>query len=200
MSTLPRPRLSPEEYLDIERKAEFKSEYYNGEMFAMSGGSRYHDRIASQLSGLVWQHLRKSRCEMYTANMRVRTPGGLYTYPDLSIACAEPQFYDKEVDTLLNPTLLVEILSPSTEGYDRGRKAELYRAIPSLRELLIVAQDRLHVELFRRVEGGPWDFSEADGLGGSVELTSIGLTLRLSELYETAIAHDDKGFFKSTAG
>jgi Uma2 family endonuclease len=199
MSTLPTPRLSPEEYLKLERKAEFKSEYYNGEMFAMSGGSRHHERISMQLTGLVWRHLRTSRCEAYTANMRVRTPGGLYTYPDLSITCGEAQFHDKEVDTLVNPTLLVEILSPSTEAYDRGRKAELYRAIPSLRELLIVAQDRLHVELFRRVEGGPWLLSEADGLAGSVELTSIGLVLRLSELYETAIAHDETGVFK-TAG
>jgi Uma2 family endonuclease len=200
MSTLPRPLISPEEYLEIERKAEFKSEYYNGEMFAMSGGSRYHERISMQLTGLVWRHLQNTRCEAYTANMRVRTPGGLYTYPDLSITCAEAQFYDKELDTLLNPTLLVEILSPSTEAYDRGRKAELYRAIPSLRELLIVAQDRLHVELFRRAEGGPWDFSEADGLEGSIELTSISLTLRLSELYQTAIARDDKGLFKTAAG
>jgi len=93
----------------------------------------------------------------------------------------------------------VEILSPSTESYDRGRKAELYRAIPSLRELLIIAQDRLHVELFRRGESSPWLLSEADGLEGSVELTSIGLVLRLSELYETAIAHDEIGLFE-TAG
>jgi len=192
--------VTPEEYLEIERKAEFKSEYYKGEMSAMSGGNCHHERISMQLTGLVWQHLRKGRCAMYTANMRVRTPGGLYTYPDLSITCDEAQFYDKEVDTLLNPTILVEILSPSTEAYDRGRKAELYRAIPSLRELLIIAQDRLHVELFRRVEGGPWLLSEADGLDGSVELTSVGLTLRLSELYETAIAHDDTGMFKTAAG
>jgi Uma2 family endonuclease len=132
--------------------------------------------------------------------MRVLTPGGLHTYPDLSVACGGAQFQDEESDTLLNPTLLVEILSPSTEAYDRGRKAELYRAIPSLRELVIIAQDRLHVELFRRVEGGPWLLSEANGLEGSVELTSIGYVLRLAELYETAIARDETGLFKTATG
>ena len=122
--------LSPEEYLEIERKAEDKSEYYNGEMFAMSGVSRRHDRIAVQLTFLFAQHLRGKRCEAFTANMRVlAVPTGLYTYPDLSAACEEPQFADPHVDTLTNPTLLVEILSPSTEDYDRGKKAKLYRAI-----------------------------------------------------------------------
>jgi Uma2 family endonuclease len=197
---LPRPRLTPEQYLEIDRKAEFKSEYYNGEMFAMSGGSRVHDWIAGQLGGLVWQHLRKSRCQFFNSNMRVHTPAGLFTYPDLSVACGEPRFHDKEVDTLLNPVLLVEILSPSTEGYDRGRKSEMYRAIPTLRELVFIAQDRLHVELLRRIDAGPWILAEADGLQGSIELTSIGLTLRLAELYESAIAHDDTGVFKSVAG
>jgi hypothetical protein len=125
--------LSPEEYLEIERKAGDKSEYYNGEMFAMSGVSRRHDRIATRLTFLFVQHLRGKRCEAFTANMRVlATASGLYTYPDLSVACEEPQFADAHVDTLTNPALLVEILSPSTEDYDHGKKAKLYRAIPSL--------------------------------------------------------------------
>jgi Uma2 family endonuclease len=189
MSTLPKSFLTPEQYLEIERKAEVKSEYFNGEMFAMSGGSRWHDRIASQLNMLTQQHLRGKRCEMFTANMRVLTPAGLYTYPDLSVACEEPLFADSEVDTLTNPTLLVEILSPSTEAYDHGRKAELYRAIPSLRELLFIAQDRYHVELQRREPNAPWLLLEAAGLGGSIELASIDYTLKLAELYEIVARH-----------
>jgi Uma2 family endonuclease len=182
---MPKSFVTPEQYLELERKAEFKSEYYEGEMFAMSGGSRWHDRIAAQLNMLTQQHLRGKRCEMFTANMRVRTPGGLYSYPDLAVACDEPQFLDWEVDTLTNPTLLVEILSPSTEGYDLGKKAEMYRAIPSLRELLFIAQDRYHVQLQRRKQDGSWSLLEADGLQQSIELESIGYTLKLAELYET---------------
>ncbi|MCX6633353.1 MAG: Uma2 family endonuclease, partial [Candidatus Solibacter sp.] len=137
MSTLSNRLLSPAEYLEIERKADHKSEYHNGEMFAMSGCSRRHDRIVVPLTVLIGQHLRGKRCETFSANMRVlATPSGLYTYPDLSVACEEPQFTDAQVDTLTNPTLLVEVLSPSTEDYDRGKKAKLYRAIPSLQELL----------------------------------------------------------------
>src|ERR1017187_7440137 len=107
----------------MERKAEYKSEYYHGEMFAMSGGSRKHERIAFRLTILIGQHLRGKRCEAFTASMRVlAASSGLYTYPDLSVACEEPQFADAQVDTLTNPALLVEILSPSTEDYDRGKQ------------------------------------------------------------------------------
>ena len=188
MSTLANRSLSPEEYLAIERKAEDKSEYYHGEMFAMSGVSRKHDRIATQLAFLIDQHLRGKQCEAFTANMRVlATASGLYTYPDLSVACEEPQFADAQVDTLTNPALLVEILSPSTEDYDRGKKAKRYRAIPSLQELLIIAQDGYEVELYRRQVDGSWSLIEARGLESSIALTSIGYTVSLRELYEKVL-------------
>jgi len=184
--------LSPEEYLEIERKAEYKSEYYHGEMFAMSGVSRTHDRINVQLTFLIAQHLRGKRCEAFTANMRVlAASSGLYTYADLSVACEEPQFADAQVDTLTNPTLLVEILSPSTEDYDRGKKAKLYRAIPSLQELLFIAQDSYEVELYRRQPDGTWSLMEANGLESAIALTSIGYTLSLRELYEK-VAEDSE--------
>jgi Uma2 family endonuclease len=184
--------LSPQEYLEIERKAEHKSEYFNGEMFAMSGVSRRHDRIATRLALLIGQHLRGTRCEDFSANMRVlATPSGLYTYPDLSVACDEPQFADPHVDTLTNPTLLVEILSPSTEAYDRGKKAKLYRAIPSLQELLLIAQDSYEVELYRRQGDGTWSLIEAKGLESAIALTSIGYTLSLRELYEKVIGDSE---------
>jgi Uma2 family endonuclease len=188
MSTLASRFLSPEEYLEIERKAEDKSEYYKGEMFAMSGVSRRHDRIAVQLTFLFAQRLKGKRCETFSANMRVlATPSGLYTYPDLSVACDEPQFADAQVDTLTNPTLLVEVLSPRTENYDRGKKAKLYRAIPSLQELLFIAQDSYEVELYRRQPDGTWSLIEARGLESAIALTSIGYTLSLRELYERVL-------------
>jgi Uma2 family endonuclease len=122
--------------------------------------------------------------------MRVlATASGLYTYPDLSVACEEPQFADVQVDTLTNPTLLVEILSPSTEDYDRGKKAKLYRAIPSLQELLIIAQDSYEVELYRRQADGSWSLMEAKGLESAIALASIGYTLSLRELYENVLGN-----------
>jgi Uma2 family endonuclease len=188
MFTPSKPFLSPEEYLEIERKAEYKSEYYHGEMFAMSGVSRRHDRINVRLTSLVDHHLRGRRCETFSANMRVlATSSGLYTYPDLSVVCEEPQFADAHVDTLTNPALLVEILSPSTEDYDRGKKAKLYRAIASLRELLFIAQDSYEVELYRRQADGTWSLMEAAGLESAITLTSIGYTLPLRELYENVL-------------
>jgi len=192
MSTQAKTLYTPEEYIELERKAEFKSEYYNGQIFAMSGASRWHDFIASQLETLIGQHLRGKKCLKFTANMRVlAAPSGLYTYPDLSVTCDEPRFGDPFGETLLNPSLLVEILSPSTESYDRGTKAKLYRAIPSLRELLIVSQEDYEVELYRRQPDGTWSLIEAKGLEAEIELESIGYTLRLRELYEIVLAHKD---------
>jgi Uma2 family endonuclease len=192
LSTFANRFLSPEEYLEIERQAEDKNEYYKGEMFAMSGASRRHDRIATQLTFLIAQHLRGKRCEEFSANMRVlATPSGLYTYPDLSVACDEPQFADPHVDTLTNPTLLVEVLSPSTEAYDRGKKAKLYRAIPSLQELLFIAQESYEVELYRRQPDGTWSLIEARGLESAIALTSIGYTLSLRELYERVLGDSE---------
>jgi Uma2 family endonuclease len=186
--------LSPEEYLEIERKAEYKSEYYHGEMFAMSGVSRTHDRINVQLTFLIAQHLRGKRCEAFTANMRVlAASSGLYTYADLSVVCEEPQFADAQVDTLTDPALLVEILSPSTEDYDRGKKAKLYRAIPSLQELLFIAQDSYEVELYRRQPDGTWSLIEARGLEAAIALTSIGYTLSLRELCERVLGDSENG-------
>ncbi len=193
MSTLPKTFVSPEEYLERERKAEYKSEYYNGEMFAMSGVSRKHDDIATELHFLIAQHLRGRSCRWHTSDMRVLLPSGDYTYPDVSVVCGERKFADSHFDTLTNPTLLVEILSPSTESYDRGQKARLYRAIPSLRELLLISQESYDVELYRRQEGGSWALYEASGLDGTIELASIGYTLKLRDLYATVIEADAAG-------
>jgi Uma2 family endonuclease len=184
MSTLPKTPLTPEEYLEIERKAEFKSEFYRGEMFAMSGGSRKHSRIPFQLAALIGQHILERGCEGYTSDLRVLVEeSGLYTYPDMSVVCGGAKFADGHLDTLTNPTLLVEVLSPSTEEYDRGTKVKLYRAIPSLRECLLISQDAAEVELYRREHDDNWKIIVAKGINGSIELESIGYTLRLWDLY-----------------
>jgi Uma2 family endonuclease len=188
MSTLPDGFITPEQYLEIERKAEFKSEYFNGEMFAMSGVTTRHDDIVAQLLVLIGQHLRGKPCRVHTADMRVlANPSGLYTYPDVTVVCGTRQFADSRMDILTNPTLLIEVLSPTTEVYDRGRKGKLYRLVPSLQELLLVAQDRFEVEGYRRSPDGSWSFFEATGLLSAFELTSIGLSLTLADIYERVV-------------
>ena len=185
MSTMPTPRLTPEEYLEIERKAEFKSEYYDGEMFAMSGARRAHNLIAVNVSSGLHVQLRRRSCEVYPSDMRVRVSAtGLYTYPDVVVVCGKPQFAEYEMDNLVNPTVLVEVLSPSTEAYDRGRKFEHYRKIESLRQYLLVASDRVSVELFTRQSDGQWLLSSAAGLEEELVLESIECRLRVGDIYE----------------
>jgi Uma2 family endonuclease len=194
MSSLANSFITPEEYLERERQAQHKSEYYSGEVFAMSGVNRKHDGIAWQLHLLIGQQLRGKSCRAFTSDMRVLAlPSGLYTYPDLSLVCAKPQYADSQVDTLTNPTLLVEILSRSTEAYDRGQKAKLYRSVPSLQELLLIEQETYEVELYRRQPDGTWSIISALGLDSSIELTSIGCTLQLRELYEIVVADAEAG-------
>lgn len=185
MSTLSKPYLTPEQYLEIERKAEFKSEYFNGEMFAMSGAREPHVLISSNANGELHQQLRKRPCRAYTADMRIRvSPSGLYTYPDISVVCGEPQFLDEDRDTLLNPTVIVEVLSESTEAYDRGQKFELYRSVASLSEYLLISSLRISAELFTRQADGRWILTARTSLEESIELESIGCRLLLADLYE----------------
>jgi Uma2 family endonuclease len=184
MSTLPNTHLTPEQYLEIERKAEFRSEYYDGRMYAMSGGSRAHARIMARLAHLLADHMERRGCELYVADMRVLVEArGLYTYPDFTGVCGQPKFADSHVDTLLNPVILGEVLSPTTESYDRGTKARMYRAIPSLRECMLISQKAPDIELYRREEDGRWSIIEAAGLDASLELVSIGFILKLADLY-----------------
>ena len=185
MSTQPKPFLTPEQYLEIERKATYKSEYYNGEMFAMAGAKEAHNLLAMNLAAALHQQFRSRPCRVYPSDMRVRvSPTGLYTYPDVSAVCDEPRFADEQRDTLLNPSLLVEILSPSTEAYDRGRKFESYKSIESLREYLLVASDRIHADLYTRQGDGRWLLTSADRLEDSLAIESIGAQITLADLYE----------------
>ncbi|HUJ23137.1 MAG TPA: Uma2 family endonuclease [Bryobacteraceae bacterium] len=187
MSTHPKTLLSETEYLAQERNAPFKSEYYQGEMFAMGGATRRHNVIGTSLSAILYSQLRKRPCEVYSNDMRVRVSAtGLYAYPDVIVVCKNPRFLDNTFDTLLNPTVLAEILSPATEAYDRIQKSEHYRKIESLAEYLLIAQDRIHVDLYTRQPDGGWMLKEASRLEDIIELRSIGCALPLADLYEKA--------------
>jgi len=176
-------RYTPGEYLALERKAAFKSEYHDGFITAMAGTSRQHNLIALNLGGEIRSQLKDRPCEAYVSDMRVyidRT--GLYTYPDVVAVCGEPQFLDNEVDTLLNPTMIVEVLSPTTEDYDRGTKFLHYRRLPSLREYVLVSQDKVLVERFTR-QGDDWLLTELTQIDDTLRLASIACELPLREIY-----------------
>lgn len=184
MSAQPKPYLSPAEYLAIERAADRKSEYYRGEMFLMSGASREHNLVGFNLNRLVGNGIVKSDCEAYAADMRVKIDAtGLYTYPDLVLTCEEPEFEDAELDTLVNPQALFEVLRDSTEAYDRGKKFEHYRSIATLREYFLIAQDRPHIERFSLGADGVWGLTDATGMEAKLRIDSIDLELSLGEVY-----------------
>jgi Uma2 family endonuclease len=185
MSAIPKRKITPQEYLEMERKAEYKSEYFNGEIFAMAGARRNHNKISTNISGLIWQHLKGKSCESYSNDMRVYVPKtGLYTYPDVVVVCGEPRFQDDVFDTLLNPTLLIEVLSESTESYDRGKKFQHYRSIESLHEYVLVSTDEARIEKFEKTGDGFWFLSEAVGIESEIELTSIECKVALAEVYD----------------
>ena len=184
MSALPESLLTPQEYLARERRAETKSEYLRGEVFAMTGASRQHNLIAGNVAAELHQRLRDRPFEIYQSDMRVKvSPTGLYTYPDVTVVCGEPEFEDAQVDTLLNPKVLVEVLSPSTADYDRGRKFTHYRRLSSLHEYLVISQDRPLVEHYVRQGQDAWVLTEERSLQAAVDLPSIDCQLPLSEIY-----------------
>jgi Uma2 family endonuclease len=184
MSTVPKTYLTPQEYLEIERKAEYKSEYYQGEMFAMSGARLVHNKIAVHLSSQLDQQLADRPCDVAGSDMRVCvSPQGLYAYPDVVVVCGEPKFLDGQLDTLLNPILIAEVLSPSTEKYDRGRKFDQYKSIESLREYLLVSSDRVRADLYTLRPDGIWRLTAATRLEDTLEIPSLGCVLKLADLY-----------------
>jgi len=185
MSRQVKPYITPEEYLALERKADYKSEYLHGEVFAMTGASRQHNLIAANISRTLGNQLVDRPCELYVSDMRVKvTASGLYTYPDLAVVCGEPKFEDGFIDTLQNPTLLIEILSKSTERYDRIAKTDYYRTLDSLAEHLLVAQEEYRIEQYTRQPDGSWILAETSSLQGVVDLGSIDCSLALIDVYK----------------
>jgi Uma2 family endonuclease len=186
-------RYTPEQYLALERQSPIKHEYYDGSIFAMAGASREHNLIAGNLFGDIRAQLRNHPCEVYVADMRVRvTATGLYTYPDVVAVCGEPQFLDSELDTLLNPSVIIEVLSPSTEADDRGNKFAHYRRLESLQEYVLVAQDRVRVERFTR-QGDEWLLTELSRLEDTLRLASIGCEMAVREIYAKVAFVTDAG-------
>ncbi|MBF0552302.1 MAG: Uma2 family endonuclease [Deltaproteobacteria bacterium] len=178
------PEYTPEQYLAQEREAVQKSEYVNGHILAMAGAGRRHNQITFNLAGELRAQLKGRPCVAYVNDMRVKVSDtGLYTYPDLAALCGEPGFEDNQMDTLVNPTVIVEVLSDSTEAYDRGAKFAHYRRLPSLTEYVLIAQDKVCVEHYVR-QGKQWLLSEVDGLDGIIQLDSIGCSLSLQEVYD----------------
>jgi Uma2 family endonuclease len=185
MSSQVKVNYTPEEYLALERQAEYKSEYFNGEIFAMTGASRRHNLVAGNVLASLHTQLRNRPCEIYPSDMRVKvSPTGLFTYPDVVIVCGEPIFDDKQRDTLLNPTVLVEVLSKSTASYDRGEKFEHYRKLDSLAEYLVIAQNKYHVEHYIRQPDNRWLLSETDDIQKTIHLSSIECDLALADIYD----------------
>jgi Uma2 family endonuclease len=188
MSSQPKTLLTPEEYLAIERESEVRHEYHAGEMFAMVGASRKHNLIVTSLTRRIDEQLDGKPCELYGTDMRVRIPAtGLYTYPDVVVVCGEPQFEDEQVDTLLNPIVIIEVLSPSTEAYDRGKKFVHYQQTPSLIEYLLVAQESCRVEQFVRQGAAQWLYSAAHQLEDTIKLSSISCALMLKDIYARVV-------------
>jgi Uma2 family endonuclease len=185
MSSQPKTFLTPEEYLEAERCAERKSEYFQGEMFAMAGATPRHVFIVTNLVAELRQQLKERPCRVGSSDFRLRvSPTGLYTYPDVMVVCDPAQYADDQRDTLLNPVVIIEVLSASTRDYDRGQKFPHYRALDSLQEYLAVAQDTAHVEQWTRQPENHWLLSEYSDLTQNIALKSIDCVLRLSEIYD----------------
>ena len=183
MATLPTSPLTEDQYLCIERQAETRSEFLDGEMFAMAGGSLNHSLLKSRIVAILDRQVPPG-CRTFNSDLRIKVASaGLYTYADCGFMCGEPQFYGSEQDCLLNPLLIVEVLSPSTQGYDRGKKFELYRTIESFREYLIVHQDKRHVEHYSKQDDGSWLLREHSGAEASVVVARLGVRISLADLY-----------------
>jgi Uma2 family endonuclease len=187
MSSRQQPLYTPEEYLERESVAQVKHEYLDGRIYAMTGGTGNHALLCANVIALLHAQFRGRPCTVYTSDLTVRVEKtGLHTYPDVSALCGKPQLAGKRNEILLNPGVLVEVPSPSTESYDRGEKFDHYRQIPSLQEYLLVTHDWMHVERFTRdsADGARWVLTDARGPDGVVELPSIGCVLRLRDVYE----------------
>ncbi len=188
MATIPKHYMTADEYLQKERTAEFRSEYFRGEMFAMAGASANHNLIVGNCIQALGQQLKKKPCRVYPSDLKLRIEAtGLYTYPDLSVVCGEPQLDSDGVDVLLNPVVLVEVLSDSTEAYDRGKKFEHYRTIPSLMHYILVAQDRHSIDCFSRHTNGSWFLATCQALGEKLVFSAIDCELAIEDVYDKVV-------------
>jgi Uma2 family endonuclease len=185
MASSPVTKVTEEEYLAFDRAAEVRSEFVDGEMFAMSGGSLWHSHLAMNIAAELHNSLRGTTCRAFTSDLRVRVmPRRMYAYPDVTVVCGTPVLADERQDILLNPTAVVEVLSPSTEKYDRGVKFQYYRTIESLRDYVLVSQDHVRVEQFTRGEAGTWTLRDYQNLEDQLKIESIGAAVSLALIYD----------------
>jgi Uma2 family endonuclease len=185
MSAQPESFLTAQDYLVWERQQETRHEYLEGQVFAMTGASRAHNMLCANILASLHGQLRGKPCEIYVNDMRVKvSETGMYTYPDLVAACGEPRFEDQAVDTLLNPVLIIEVLSDSTERYDRGAKFTGYRSVVTLKEYLLVSQNESRVEHYVRQPGNHWLLTEYQEMQDRIDLNSLDSYLSLAEVYE----------------
>jgi Uma2 family endonuclease len=176
---------TPEEYLDLERQSEIRHEFLDGTVYAMAGESPTHSAICFNLGGILHLQLRGTNCRGFSPNMKVRAgEAGLYAYPDLAVACGELFFHDRHGDVLLNPTVIFEVLSRSTQAYDRGEKFERYKSIETLRDYVLVSQDRPPLEHFSRQPDGAWAHSELEGAEAALALDSVNCRVALADIYD----------------
>ncbi len=185
MSAVPQPHYTLEDYLARERVAEYKSEFYCGQIFAMSGGSPRHNTISVNIVASLRGRLRGTGCRPYNSDQRIRIPTvGLSTYPDVSVVCGELQLDSQDREAINNPRVILEVLSPTTESYNRGKKFDFYRELESLQEYILVAQDEPQVERFVRQVDGSWLLTVFKGLAAVLELPALSCVLPLAEIYE----------------
>lgn len=192
MSTQPKHRYTLKEYLALERESEVKYEYWDGDIFAMSGGTLLHDQIMGNTDDLLRNALRGRECRVFTNNMQIKVPAAPpYRYGDGSVVCGQVEVERfNGADLLVNPVLIIEVLSPTTEAYDRGDKFTHYKSIPNFREYLLIAQHRPHVTHYVKSDTGKWDYEEINDLGSSIYLTSIDCSLALADIYrDVEFAH-----------
>ena len=176
--------ISPQEYLQQERIAEFRSEYHEGQVFAMTGASRNHNRIVTNISSSLNVQLKSRSCNNYSNDMRISLQGGKrYVYPDIVVTCGREEFEDENRDSLLNPVVIIEVLSPSTEAYDRGEKFLYYQTMSSLQEYVLISQERRCFEIFRKQEDGSWVYRALQSASMALELESIDCVLTTDEVY-----------------
>lgn len=185
MSAQLAPFYTPEQYLEREQDADYKSEYLSGQIFAMAGGSPEHSAIGNNIGREMGNLLKRGPCQVFNSDLRVTVmQSGLMTYPDVTVVCGEQHRHPMDNNSIINPTVLFEVLSPTTEAYDRGAKWALYRHLDSLQEYLLVSQDKPLVEQYVRQDDGSWKFTAAEGLEASLWLPSLGCTLFLAEVYD----------------
>lgn len=184
MAALPKTIYSPEEYLTLEEKAPYKSEYYRGEIYAMAGTSLNHNRIALNSALELRQRLKGRPCQVFAMDVRLHVKRNtLFTYPDVMVVCGKIEYLPGQTATVTNPLVIIEVLSESTERYDRSTKFALYRDLPSLRDYVLIDQSRVFVEYFHRADNGEWIYQAFNSIEGTLYLRALDVAIPIAELY-----------------